>query len=243
MKTEGLELSYHYAASDETDFSPTLVALEAQLGGERWPWGMRGASIDLVTAFEVVVGVAAAYVLKPIVTEYAKGLFAADKVKKLGEEHRKVVTDAIGTLWHSIQRLPAALKESVGRLVTVVEPKHAIVLMFHVDGCSCAFVLNPSGDHHGMFEALPDGIVDFLLLCASGVLPTDADMVQFWYDRGTCRWRFVFMPTFKKRFVDRVLDLESNQIFFLTSREDFISRFSVSREDEWKFIFDPFEKQ
>ena len=51
------------------------------------------------------------------------------------------------------------------------------------------------------------------------------------------------MPTFTKRFVDRMFDLERNQVIWFTSPEDFISRFAVSKEDEWKFIFDPFEEQ
>ena len=185
MRTNGLELSYHYSSRDEAEFSPALVALEAQLGGQRKPWGIAGAAIDLVTAFEVAMAIAGAYVVKPVITEYAKGLFAADKAKELGEEHRKVVTGALGTLWKSIRRLPVALKESVDRLVAVVKPKHAIVLMVYFEGHSCAFVLNPSGDCHRMFDALPDGILDFVLLCVSGALPNDARTLQFWYHRGT----------------------------------------------------------
>lgn len=232
-----------YAESDTEELAPLIEILETNLGAERKPYFVSGGAIDLVTFLSISATYFAGIMLKPIIGEYAKGLFAADKIKALGEAHRHKIIEALGDLWQDILSLTKGIQEALQGAQNLLDRREAISLAISFDAFSASFVLNPLGRSPEMFKALPDAILDFLLLCESETLPPDVRLIQFWYDTASRYWRFVFIPTCTERFVDRYIDLADQQLHDISSPDEFISRFNISQGDEWKLLFDPFAKQ
>ena len=88
-----LEVSFGYRLSEETDLNAFLSALENDIGGERTPYFAKSGALDLVSFLQVSAILVAEISLKPVIQKYFEGLFNADGLKKLGEEHRQQIVE------------------------------------------------------------------------------------------------------------------------------------------------------
>ena len=110
MSIPVIDLQYHYSSSDEADLDNALSALEAELGGQRRPWGMRAGASDLITFLEIAVSFIAGATLGEALKNYFGGLTGVDKAKKLGERHQEAILKWLDAVKESIHRLVSSVR-------------------------------------------------------------------------------------------------------------------------------------
>ena len=239
--------SYSYSQQDGERFEPFLSALEAEFRGKRIPWGIRGGAIDLVTAFEVAVGLKAiSFVEKAIVGKYLDGLLNTDAIKKVGANHRQQIISLSKSATNSLRglcnRLAVMIQNGLDGMA--LNSDLAVTLIFQIEDLSCYVVVN----HHGLdkraVQLIPEAIDRVVQLKIIGFIPSDAHTSQLYFDSESGSWRHLFIPTNQGfgNHIDRYMNLEGGETSLLSSNLEFIERFSPSYEDKLKFLVSPFRE-
>src|SRR5438046_2836944 len=138
--------------------------------------------------------------------------------KRWGEAHRDEVIAALGAIWEDVSKLARDIEKVFQSANDMICRKEAITLHLSFGETHADFVLNSTKRDDAMFASLSDAILDFICICVAMRLPKDTRAIQFWYDPGSRYWRYVFIPTFRRRFVDRFIDLDDGREYHLASR-------------------------
>lgn len=239
--------SYRYSQRDGERFEPFLSELEAEFGGKRVPWGIRGGAIDLVTAFEVVVTwEALSFVQKAIIGKYLDGFLNTDVIKKVGANHRqeinllsKSATNALRGLCH---RLSVMVQNGLDGIA--LNSDLAVTLIFQIEDLSCHVAVNQYGLDNRAAELIPEALDRVVQLKSIGFIPRDAHTSQLFFDSESSSWRYLFIPTNEGfgNHIDRYINLEDGETSLLSGNREFIEQFSPSHEDKLKFLVSPFRE-
>ncbi len=239
--------SYGYSQQDGERFEPFLAELEAQFGGKRVPWSIRGGAIDIVTVFEVVVGwKAVSFVAKTIVGKYLDGLLNTDAIKKAGANHRQEIISlsksAITTLRDLCNKLSVMVQNGLDGIA--LNSDLAVTLIFQIEDLSCYVTVNQRGLKNLAVSFIPEAIDRVVQLKSIGFIPHDAHTSQLFFDSDSGSWRYLFIPTNEGfgKYIDRYVNLENGEISSLSGNQEFIERFSPSHEDKLKFLISPFRE-
>jgi hypothetical protein len=240
-----LEVTYRFSAFSKNQLDPILQLLEAKTPARRESWELRAGAIDLVTVLEIAVGFVAAVAVKPIVAEYFKGLFNADELKELGQEHRiaaERLASAVRSKLKEIVSNVSAVFDSRPICLNLREPEDAIALVIEYGPCPCYVVLNHARMTEALAADLPDAVIRVMEYLWANGLPDGARCLQLYFDEHDQVWRYLFVPTSRGfgRFIDRYIDLHTRQVHTLTSRSMFVHRFQPSVRDKHKFLIDPY---
>jgi hypothetical protein len=240
-----LELEYSYRTGEEGTLGPIIEAVESECGGRRAPYGSRSGAIDLVSFLEICVSFVAGVGLRKALESYLVGLLRTESAKKLGERHREAIGRWLVGVERSLQRLGAVLRDRVigkfsfPRLNGKEQP---LALCIPLGRVTCFVVVNQSRVAQEALDWLPDAVVRVLRLAAERGLPSDATVVQLFYDVASKRWRYLFVPTARGfgHFIDRVIDVDTGREVIIGSAEEFIELANVKSEDGLKLLVDPF---
>lgn len=239
-----MKYSYHYAKSDEARFEQFLSQLENDFGGERSPWGIRGGAIDLVTAFEVIIGPLALVTAKTIVGKYLDGLVNTDAIKAVGIRHRQKILalsqSAATEMRHLCKKLDLMMKN--GLTAAFRGNELAVTLILPIENLTCYIVLNQEGVETQSLEIIPEAVNRLLELKMSGAIPEDAHSSQLFFDPESKFWRYLFIPSNQGfgQYIDRFIDLKTGIVFPVKNKQEFIDRFNPSWNDRLKFLVSPF---
>lgn len=239
--------SYSYSQRDGERFEPFLSELETEFGGKRVPWDIRGGAIDLVTAFEVVVGwEALSFVAKAIVGKYLDGLLNTDAIKKVGANHRQEIISLSKSTATALRGLCDRLSAMVqnGLDGKALNSDLAVTLIFQIEEISCHVAVNQHGLDNRAVELIPEAIDRVVQLKSIGYIPRDAHTSQLFFDSESGSWRYLFIPTNEGfgSHIDRYMNLEDGETSLLSGNREFIERFSPSHEDKLKFLVSPFRE-
>jgi hypothetical protein len=243
---ESLEIVYVYHQWEQEQLENILACFEAQIGGERESYHRRSGAIDIVRLLGVVVVFTAGVSIRPVLQKYFEGLFNADGLKELGEEHRKLIGEWFLTLDKDISKVLSAFTSSLNLLYTSFtfqRNEKAITMEIPIGTDFLYIVLNHNGTSLPVLRNLPRGIVSALrYLCENGV-PKGSVALQLYYD-GTGEWRYVFAPSVKGfgNYIDRFIDLKDGEIRYIESQSEFVRLFRPGLEDEYKFLVSPFRQ-
>jgi hypothetical protein len=242
-----MKYSYHYSKSDEVKFEKFISQLEEEFGGERSAWGIRGGAIDLVTAFEVIIGPLALVTAKTIVGKYLDGLLNTDAIKAVGTRHRQKILALSQSGAAEIRSLCQKINLMMGS--GLADAFHgdelAITLILPIENLACYIVLNQEGVDAQSLDVIPDAINLLLELKISGAIPNDAHTSQLFFDVESNSWRYLFIPSSEGfgQHIDRFIDLKNGVILPVKNRLEFIDRFHPSTNDRLKFLVSPFRDE
>lgn len=248
MQIQEFSLSYTYRESDEESLGPFLSELERHVGGRRKPYSHGAGALDLVMALEIGIVLLLNVTLRPWLSKYFEGLLNADAVKKVGEGQRL-----------AIQEWTAGVAADLGKFIKAVATiyassdvsfqykgrQKALALELVLPrGIQCYVVLNHEGVGPSLLGTIPDGVVRAIQFAADGRLPTDAKVVQLYFDRESEQWIYLFVPSLDGfgHWIDRYIDLLSGETVKLNSVEEFVARFKPTDGDAMKFLVTPYLK-
>jgi hypothetical protein len=240
-----LELTYVYSNSEEKQLESLLVNLETEIGGSRKPFSTRAGAIDIVSFLELVVAFIAGAAAQPLLEKYFDGLFNADRLKKLGEHHRKEITEWLLKLENDFSRLLDALHSNLQLLhasFTFDGKEEAIVLEIPTYSGTLYVILNHKEMSPRLISSLPKGILSSLrFLCEEG-FSERVVAFQLYYDRQSEQWVYLLAPTVEGfgNYIDRYVDLRDGEIRYIDSQADFIRKFCPVPDDTYKFLVSPF---
>ena len=167
-----LEVAYVYSSSEERRLESLLVNLETEIGGSRKPFYARGGAIDIVSFLELAVAFIAGAAAKPLLENYFEGLFNGDRIKNLGEQHRKEIAEWLLKLENDFSRLLDALHSSLQLLHTSFTfdgKEEAVVLEIPTYSGTLYVILNHKEMSPRLIKSLPKGILSSLrYLCEEG---------------------------------------------------------------------------
>lgn len=240
-----IELEYRFSSGDEAALAKALSALEADLGGQRRPWGTRAGAIDLVTFLEFVITFVVGATVGEILKSYFAGLAGAEKAKKLGEHHQEIILKWLGAVKESLHQLISSVKHQfheglrASRFEGMEKP---IAIRIGLGQLECYIVLNGQNVSDDALENLPGAVIKMLKFVAETGLPEDAIVLQLCLDPNSKEWRYLLVPSPQAfdRFVDRVIDLSTGQVLILRSREEFIKLLGATKAEGIKFLTDPY---
>ena len=233
---ETLDYRYVYRRTNEPKLEPALAYLESELGGVRKPFDGRKGAIDLVTILEIAIGV--------IVGKYFEGLFNGDGLKGLGESHRRQIMSWLAETSGEIQKTVKAVEP----LLTLRPEKlhnDAIALTLELGSKILYIVLNHHAMSRSLLSNLPAGIMATLQFFIEHPIPDNSQIFQLYFDKITKRWKFLFAPSPNGfgRVIDRYIDLDTNGLYWIKSRREFVEMFRPETNDEFKFLVSPFRQQ
>jgi hypothetical protein len=240
-----IELEYRFSSGDEAALAKALSALEAELGGQRRPWGIRAGAIDLVTFLEFVIIFVASATFGEILKNYLAGLVGAEKTKKLGEHHQEIILKWLGDVKESLHQLISSVKHRfheglrASRFEGMEKP---IAIRIGLGQLECYIVLNGQNVSDDALDNLPGAVTKMMQFVAESGLPKDAIALQLCLDPNSNEWRYLLAPSPQavSKFVDRVIDLSTGQILILHSREEFIKLLGATKTEGIKFLIDPY---
>ena len=239
------EVEYEYRKNHEASLLPMLKTLESEIGGERQPFGMRAGFIDLVTFLEIAIGFLAVGAVTTIVHKYFEGLFG-DDAKRLGEKHRKQLDQWFSKLESDLERIVQSLNKAYRSKapITFKRKPMAAAIRINLGPKMLYVVLNHDNVSPKLVVYLPKGIIRALRFLAESSLTQKDTVFQLYFDEASQTWKYLFMPTNKAsgRWIDRYADLDTRQIIHVTSQKEFIAKFLPSRNDQLKFLVDPFRE-
>lgn len=244
MKT--VSPSYSYSSRDEENLEPMLSQLERELGGERKPYFMRAGALDLLTVLEIIVSFTAGAALQPVISKYFEGLLNGDGLKNLGENHRQKILTWL-----------AALESDIGQIIRVThhlldadltfEPvfegdEQAITLKIYLGPTTLHVVLNHSTCSRRLLLDLPRAIVTALKYLVEQSVPEETVAVQLYFDHSSQKWKYLFVPSPMGYggWIDRYVDLDTQEMRHIGSRQEFLEFFNPDPRDRHKFLIDPF---
>jgi len=239
-----LRITYSYSTSDERKLEPLLVELEQELGGERRPYYMRAGALDLVTVLELVVSVTVAVP----VSKYFEGLFLGDKAQSLGQKHREQILGWFSRLSseieHVVQVGQLLLKSRFVDVSLSIGGDGAIAIVVPIDSVYLYAVLNHTGISKEVEHNLSKGLINAIKFLLTHPVPEDSIVLQLYFDKISKRWKYLLVPTPQMfgRWIDRYIDLDTEQVQFVRSREQFFEIFRPESHDEYKFLISPFRE-
>ena len=245
MSDPVFELEYRFSSDDEAALAKVLSALEADLGGQRRPWGMRMGATNLVTFLEFAITFVVVATVGEVLKSYFAGLVGAEKAKKLGGRHQEVILKWLGAVKESLHQLISSVKHRFHeglRASRFDGMERPIAIRIGLGQLECYIVLNGQNVSDDALENLPGAVVRMLQFVAEAGLPDDAIVLQLCLDPNSNEWRYLLVPSPQAfgRFVDRVIDLSTGQFLILRSREEFIRLLGATKAEGIKFLVDPY---
>lgn len=242
---ESCNIEYVYRKSEEEELEETIGRLQEQLGGNRKPYHSRHGAIDLVSFLELLIIFTAGISVKPVLQKYFEGLLNADGLKKIGESHRKEITEWFLKLEKDIFQILDALHSSLSVLHTSFTfdgNEEAVVLEIPTYSGLLYVTLNHRDITPKLIKNLPEGIIKAVrFLCEKG-FSGDTMVLQLYFDKQLQQWVYLLAPTVEGfgNFIDRYVDLRDGEIRYLASQSEFIQTFNPAPEDTLKFLVSPY---
>lgn len=242
---EDFVLSVRYKREEEDALQECLLGLEAEIGGDLEPGPGRPDHLDLCADLELTLAFKVDAQSHPWLARYFAGALSAEALRQLGEVQRIAIKEWEAKLTEELRRMLASVHKLTDAGVLRPGPGgsgQAITLSFKLPKAECYAVLN----HHGMgpqlFGTLPSGVMRVIECACEGRLPAGADLLQLYFDSRGGEWKYLFAPTGlgTTKAIDRYIDLESGKALPVPSRDAFVKRFHPAREDDRKFLFNPF---
>jgi len=192
-------------------------------------WRVRVGAIDLVTILEVV-GV---YMAMKIVDGFVEGVVGKDWFTELGKRTRSVAST-------KLQEFSSYLSELFSKVIRGNRNRYgAIAIIEYIDDVTLYVVLNHKRMNSNLASSLPIAIARvFREISANGLPEDSARVVQLYPNFETESWDYLFVPTTSTfgYFIDRYLDLQDGQYYFLHSIQDFRDKFCPDDFDLFKFL-------
>ena len=245
---EVFQINYVYRQSEERDLEDFLPELQDEVSGEITPYISGRGVFDLVTFLSIsVTFVVIPHILTPVVSKYLEGLLDFDTVKDLGKAHREQIAKWFRRIGIEIHGLVRAIQEkqiSTGKSFTFQKKKEALALEISTKFGSIYIVLNHKHISPTLLENLPRAVVKAIRYLHENPPLEQAIGFQLYYDALSQDWIYLFAPTTQGfgYYVDRYIDLRTQQIKLISSRSEFIKLFQPASEDELKFLISPFRK-
>ena len=244
MKT--LAFSYIYAQRDENELEPYLDSLEKELGGIRHPYSGRKGAIDLITILEIVVTFVAGVALQPLAEKYFEGLLDGEKFESVGKQHRDKIFIWLTDLKADIAEATKTIK-SLANIHTIDkfndrDKEYAVALVFYLREIPLYVIVNHSGISAELIRSIPEGVIKAIQYAAENKLPENVRMLQLYFDKYSNRWKYLLAPTSKciGHWIDQYIDLDTEKIYNIESRREFLEKFHPESKDELKFLINPF---
>jgi hypothetical protein len=240
-----LTFQYEYSKNDEEYVDKVIKEIENDLGGERHPYGARAGAIDLLTVLEFVFTFIVGTTLGRALNEYFSGLIKSDSAKKLGERHHEIIKNWLNDIENAFQNFIKSFKRKFHNDVetpTFEGKEKSIALRLSIVHIDLFIVLNQYKINDQNLDKLPAAIVKVLKYIAGTNLPEDIIVLQLYYDHNQNDWCYLFMPS-RNAFgncIDRMVNINTDDIIYFDSPEDFISRLKISEEEGLKLLVDPF---
>jgi hypothetical protein len=240
-----INVEYSYSSKDEGTLDRDLSSMQADIGGQRCPWGGRAGAIDLVIYLELILTFVAGATLGEAIKSYFAGLAGADKAKQLGEHHRETILNWLSNVKNNIQRIVSSIRS---RLQEGLRAPHfegmeePIALRIRIGLLECYIILNGHYVTDEALDHLPEAVSVLLRFLAEIGLPKDATVIQLCPDPKSCEWRYLLVPSNKAfgHFVDRIIDLTTGKQIHIHRRQEFIDLLGATPEEGIKFLVDPF---
>ena len=236
-----LQIRYSYSSRDEEKLEPLLTELEQQLGGERESYWMRYGAIGLVTILELVISVTIAVP----VSKYFEGLLLGDKAEKLGQKHREQIISWLSKLSSEIEQViqigQSLLKSHFVDTSLSIGGDGAIAITIPINSIQLYAVLNHTNIPKEIERNLSEGLVTAIKFLLTHPVPEDSIAFQLYFDKTSTRWKYLLIPTAQMfgRWIDRYIDLDTERVHFVESREQFFEIFRPESHDEYKFLISP----
>ncbi|MDI6759729.1 MAG: hypothetical protein QMD05_02765 [Candidatus Brocadiaceae bacterium] len=242
---EVLELEYHYPKHEECEYKNLLGVLEREFGGTREPYLLKAGAIDLVTFFEIVLSFTVSLTIKPVISKYLEGFLNTDKVKQLGEEHRKIITDWFLRLESDVSKLIDLIQRIDIKRIPIEDKERALAITIYLGKRTTLYVvLNHEARTPRLMANLPIGLTKAVRFLAERGIPEDALVCQLYFDKETEKWKYLFMPSLKGlgNWIDRYVDLDKDEIRRIYSQAEFLKIFQPNEQDKFKFLVGPFRE-
>jgi hypothetical protein len=242
---EPFQIDFVYQHSEEKDLEDFLSELQDEIGGERKPYSSRRGAIDLLTVLSIVVTCVIFPTLQSAVQKYLDGLLGFDGLKDLGEAHRKQIVIFFQTIENKIHELIRAVQKkqlSITTSFTFEQKEEAFAIEIPTKFGNIYVVLNHKHISPTLLEKLPRSVVVAIRYLHENPPLEEAICFQLYYDVLSQNWIYLFAPTTQSfgYYIDRYIDLQTQQIKLVSSRSEFIELFQPASEDELKFIISPF---
>lgn len=244
---EPFQINFVYQQSGEKDLEAFLSELQDEVGGERNPYSSRKGAIDLVTFLSIVATFVIVPTLQSAVQKYLEGLLDFDGLKDLGEAHRKQIFIWFQRIGNEVLRLVRAVQEKqllIRKPFTFQQKEEALALEIPTKFGNTYIVLNHKYISSTLLENLPRAVVTAIRYLHENLPLEEAIVFQLYYDASSQDWIYLFAPTTQGfgHYIDRYIDLRTQQIKLVSSRSEFIKLFQPASEDELKFIISPFRE-
>jgi len=204
-------------------------------------WGIRSGAIDLVTFLQVTFGSAfIRAVTKPIIDGYLKGLINENYFKGLGEQHKEIVQNEFAGFKNyliAFYKVFISKKQTENNAISVIED---------IDDCRLYIVLNSYRATETLIQNLAEAVVRTYALVTLKLLDIQKPkIIQLYPDFENQQWEYLFLPTTSAfgNYIDRYYSFSQDKIFNIESAEQFISIFSITDFDDYKFIVNPRQHQ
>ena len=131
---------------------------------------------------------------------------------------------------------------SIRRLFTFEQKEEAFTIEIPTKFGNIYVVLNHKNISPTLLEKLPRAVVAAIRYLHENPPLEGAICFQLYYDVLSQNWIYLFAPTTQSfgHYIDRYIDLQTQQIKLVSSRSEFIELFQPTSEDELKFIISPF---
>lgn len=239
---EVIELEYVYCQREEQAIEALLRKLQHEVGGNRRPYATRGGGIDLVTFLEIAISFTAG----PVLSKYFEGLFNAEALKQLGERHRQQISEWFLKLESDSSLLLRTVQYllDIERIPLSFEEERAFAIKIKLGRCDLYVVLNHVTRTPRLLLNLPKGIIKAIRFLAEKGVPEDAVVFQLYFDKISQEWKYLLVPSRKGfgHWVDRYIDLDSEQVKQISSPHEFIELFQPSMQDKYKFLITPLKR-
>ena len=244
---EPIQIDFVYQQSEEEDLENFLSELQDEVGGERNPYSSRRGAICLVTFLSIVATFIIVPTVQSAVQKYLEGLLNFDGLKDLGEAHRKQVAIWFQKIGNEVRRLVRSVQENqflIRKRFTFQQKEEALALEIPTKFGSIYIVLNHEYTSPTLLENLPKAVVAAIRYLHEHPPLEESIVFQLYFDTSSQEWIYLFAPTTQGfgHYVDRYIDLRTQQIKLVSSRSEFIELFQPVPDDELKFIISPFRE-
>lgn len=206
---------------------------------------MRAGAIDLVIFLEIAITFIVGATLGEALKSYFAGLVGAEKAKKLGERHKKIIAAWLGSVKEGLHHLVSSVRHQLlqgFRAPHYNRMEKPIAIRIEIGLLECYIVINGRNVSDNALENLPGAVTRMLQFIAEVGLPAEATVLQLCLSPSSAEWRYLLAPSRHAfgRFVDRVIDLSTGQLLIIHSREEFIELLGATEADGIRFLVDPY---